>query len=174
MAIPFTARWSSYGANRTYTGWLNRNAFVAPANGSCGSLGVNNLVGPNYFNLDIALSRNFPIKEKQSLEIRAEAFNIENRVNFLNPSNPGLMGNASGSALKHPFRQDSVRRESANHAIGPQVGFLGAPERSEGNVRRLGEHHLAVNGERPALLHQLVVSLRDLVVIVFRILVELF
>ena len=39
------------------------------------------------------------MKERQNIEIRAEAFNLQNRVNFLNPSNPGLVGNASGSAL---------------------------------------------------------------------------
>jgi len=60
---------------------------------------VNNLVGPGYFDLDLSLSRRFSVREKQYVEIRAESFNIENRVNFLNPSNPGLVGNASGSAL---------------------------------------------------------------------------
>jgi hypothetical protein len=88
-----------YCVNRSYACWLNGRAFGAPSSGTFGNLAMNNLVGPGYFNMDLALSRRFPVKEKQYLEIRAEAFNIENRVNFLNPSNPGLVGNASGSAL---------------------------------------------------------------------------
>jgi hypothetical protein len=95
-----------YCANRSYTCWLNRNAFSGPSVPSAaaptpyyGSIGVNSLVGPGYFDLDLALSRRFSIREKQYVEIRAESFNLENRVNFLNPSNPGLVGNASGAAL---------------------------------------------------------------------------
>jgi len=88
-----------YCQNRSYSCWLNRPAFTVPPNGTFGNMGVNDLSGPNFFDLDLALSRRFAIREKQYLEIRAEAFNLENRVNFLNPSNPGLVGNASGSAL---------------------------------------------------------------------------
>ena len=95
-----------YCPNRSYTCWLNRSAFSGPSVPSAaaptpyfGSIGVNSLVGPGYFDLDLALSRRFSVKEKQYVEIRAESFNIENRVNFLNPSNPGLVGGASGSAL---------------------------------------------------------------------------
>jgi len=95
-----------YCANRSYTCWLNPAAFGTPGSGSLanlvgtlGNMSPNNLVGPGYFDVDLALTRRFQVKEKQSVEIRAEAFNIENRVNFLNPSNPGLVGNASGSAL---------------------------------------------------------------------------
>jgi hypothetical protein len=96
-----------YCANRSYACWLNPRAFssdpdpakggIAP--GTFGNLGVNNLSGPNYFNIDLALSRRFRVREKQFIDIRGEAFNLQNRVNFLNPSNPGLVGNASGSAL---------------------------------------------------------------------------
>ncbi len=88
-----------YCANRSYACWLNARAFAPPAAGTFGNLAPNNLSGPGYFNIDLALSRRFAVKEKQFIEIRAEGFNIENRVNFLNPSNPGLVGNASGSAL---------------------------------------------------------------------------
>jgi hypothetical protein len=88
-----------YCANRDYNCWLNGNAFGKPADGTFGSLGINNLVGPNYFDTDLALTRRFSVKEHQFIEIRFEAFNIQNRVNFLSPSNPGLVGNASGSAL---------------------------------------------------------------------------
>ncbi len=93
-----------YCVHRSFSCWLNGNAFKAPSsstvpNGTFGNMGVNDLAGPNYFDVDLSLSRRFQLKERQYFEIRAEAFNIQNRVNFLNPSNPGLVGNASGSAL---------------------------------------------------------------------------
>ena len=90
---------SPYCANRGYTCWLDRNAFGSPAPGTLGNLGINNLGGPNYFTIDLSLSRRFRITEKQSIEIRAESFNLENRVNFLNPAAVGLVGGVSGSAL---------------------------------------------------------------------------
>jgi hypothetical protein len=90
-----------YCANRSYTCWLNPRAFAAPPGGTFGNLAMNNLTGPGYFEVDLALTRRIQIKERRYLEIRAESFNIENRVNFLNPSNPGYVGNASGSALNN-------------------------------------------------------------------------
>ena len=88
-----------YCANRNINCWLNANAFGPPAAGSFGNLGVNNLTGPGYFDLDLALSRRFRIRERQSVEIRAESFNIENRANFLTPSAASLVGNTVGNSL---------------------------------------------------------------------------
>lgn len=88
-----------YCANRSSSCWLNGQAFAAPPSGSLGDLGANNLIGPGYFDVDIALSRRFSIKERQYFEIRAESFNIENRVNFLSPAAVGLAGGAANNAL---------------------------------------------------------------------------
>jgi len=38
------------------------------------------------FNMDIALSRMFPVTERQRIEIRGDAFNIQNRVNLNSPT----------------------------------------------------------------------------------------
>jgi hypothetical protein len=48
--------------------------------------GFSTLVGPGYFDVDVALSRKFIVRESQNFEIRAEAFNLQNRTNFLNPT----------------------------------------------------------------------------------------
>jgi hypothetical protein len=42
--------------------------------------------GARYFDVDLALSRRFIVREKHTVELRIEAFNIQNRVNFLNPT----------------------------------------------------------------------------------------
>lgn len=79
--------------------WITASAFAPPnggvlANGNetggFGNEGVNNLEGPGYFDVDFALSRRFPITERQAIEIRWETFNVENRVNFLNPGTAGI------------------------------------------------------------------------------------
>ena len=75
-----------YCATRTISCWMSSSAFGSPAAGTLGNLGYDSLAGPGYFDVDLALSRRFKIRERQNLEIRGEVFNIQNRVNFLNPT----------------------------------------------------------------------------------------
>jgi hypothetical protein len=44
------------------------------------------LVGPGSVIVNMALTRAFPIREHQTIEFRAEAFNLPNLVNFYPPT----------------------------------------------------------------------------------------
>jgi len=61
-------------------------AFKAQDQGTIGNLGWNSLVGPTYWDVDLAVSRQFRITEKQALELRADAFNITNSFVSMPPS----------------------------------------------------------------------------------------
>ncbi|HEV3331030.1 MAG TPA: TonB-dependent receptor [Bryobacteraceae bacterium] len=76
--------------------WNNRTAFGTPATGALGNLGIGNMKGPGVFQLDLALSRMFRIREKQTLQVRAEAFNLPNHTNFAVP-NSALNGGTFGT-----------------------------------------------------------------------------
>ena len=65
--------------------YLNRDAFGEPARGTYGDIGRNSIRGPGIFTLDMGLTRRFAIGENQTLEFRAEAFNLPNHVNLHNP-----------------------------------------------------------------------------------------
>lgn len=45
-------------------------------------LGRNTYVGPEYFSVDLRLAKRIPIRERYTLQILGEAFNVENRVNY--------------------------------------------------------------------------------------------
>jgi hypothetical protein len=74
-----------YLPNKGVDGWINPAAFVTPAVGEFGNVGMNTLRGPGMIQTDLSLSRMFTIREGHQLQIRAEAFNIPNH---LNPSSP--------------------------------------------------------------------------------------
>jgi len=83
---PFTANKGT--VSRT---WLNPAAFGQPALGTYGNLGPGNIHGPGLFTVDMALARIFRVKERMSLELRGEAFNIANHVNPGDSSNSGTI-----------------------------------------------------------------------------------
>jgi len=58
--------------------FLNASAFALQPLGTVGDLGWNSLVGPTYWDIDMALSREFRIRERQSIQVRADAFNLTN------------------------------------------------------------------------------------------------
>ncbi len=81
--------------------FLNPSAFGTPALGTLGNVGAYNVIGPGYWTLDMALSREFRVREGQRFEIRAEAFNITNSLRakqiFANSGGSGFTTLSSGN-----------------------------------------------------------------------------
>jgi hypothetical protein len=90
---------SPYAANKTIQQWLNPAAFATPALGQYGPLIQRaNVTGPGSIRIDLGLTRTFRVREGQSVEFRAEAFNAPNHVNPGNP-NTTLTDSAFGRIL---------------------------------------------------------------------------
>jgi hypothetical protein len=67
--------------------WFNAASFSMPAFGTFGNAGRNTLEGPGFQNVNLAIIKRLPIAGRTSLQLRAEAFNLLNRVNFNLPDN---------------------------------------------------------------------------------------
>ena len=66
----------------TYFTLEQRNMFSVPAPGTIGNTGRNFFRNAPYLQTDISLSRKFKLGEKWALDIRVDAKNITNSVNF--------------------------------------------------------------------------------------------
>ena len=58
--------------------WFNTSAFALDPIGTVGTSGINIVRGPALSNLDLAMFKNFQIKERFKLQFRAEFFNALN------------------------------------------------------------------------------------------------
>jgi hypothetical protein len=98
-------------------GDFNPAAFCTPGTpdplypgGNCpagfGDVPRNFLRGPGVWQLDMALAKRFPIKEKSQIDFRAEVFNLFNRAMFANPD--GLISAADFGRIYLPLNTTPV------------------------------------------------------------------
>ena len=83
------------GSAQSINQWFNTSCLAPNATGQLGNAGRNSIRGPSQTVVNIALVRRFAIREKQTIEVRAEAFNLPNLVNFGQPNasaNSSLFG----------------------------------------------------------------------------------
>ena len=102
--------------------WFNPAAFANPAPGTFGNNRRNTLIGPGFANVAISIAKEFPIHEAIALEIKADAYNAFNHVNYANPdANVGYVGGVLAD---------------------PTAGTITGPAGSNGNRRiiQLGAH----------------------------------
>jgi hypothetical protein len=89
-------------SSQAYTGaphglqyqYVNPNLYVANPTGTYGNAGHYSLRGPGYFDVDLAVTREFKLYERLTLHARVEAFNALNHPNFGSPN-----GNISSAAF---------------------------------------------------------------------------
>jgi hypothetical protein len=81
-----TNQGSACASSSPCVAWLNPAAFAQTAVGTLGNMGVFNVLGPKFFQFDMAVVREFRVRERQNIQFRVEAFNVFNNVRFMNPS----------------------------------------------------------------------------------------
>jgi len=93
--------------------WVNPDAF-GPATGAFGTLSRNKYYGPGFGDVDLSVFKNIPIRERLKIQLRAEMFNLLNRVNFA--SGPGAV-NGDGTV------RDTIGDFNGAPGIGPGEAF---------------------------------------------------
>jgi hypothetical protein len=89
-----------YASTKTLTQYFNRAAFAQPAPGTLGDLPRNAAVGPNFWNVDLAMSKLIPMGMSR-MELRLETFNLLNHFNWGNPVsnfNSGTFGRITSAS----------------------------------------------------------------------------
>ncbi|MBZ5584112.1 MAG: hypothetical protein LAQ30_18240 [Acidobacteriia bacterium] len=71
---------------RTAQSWFSPAAFAVPAAYTFGNLGRNTVYGPGMQLLDLAVAREFPVRERARFEVRGEAYNSLNHTNLGTPN----------------------------------------------------------------------------------------
>jgi len=85
------------GFQQTIYNWYNPDCFAMPAPYTFGNLARNTLRGPDSWNLDFSLFKDFNLTESKKLQFRAEFFNILNHANLSPPGGtPGGSVSAQG------------------------------------------------------------------------------
>ena len=72
--------------NPTIDVWFDKTAFVVPPNFTFGDSGAGILRTDHQWNVDASLFKRFDVRSGQTLEFRAEAFNVLNSVYFNAPN----------------------------------------------------------------------------------------
>jgi len=109
---PFAGVSHSFSASLGGTQWVNPACFAQTT--GIGNLSRNRFYGPGFSDVDVSVLKNIPIKERLTVQLRAEMFNIFNRKNL-----------ASGAASvgSNGFVSDTIGDFNGSPGIGPGEPF---------------------------------------------------
>ena len=98
---PFKGVSHSFNSSLPGVQWVNPAAFCDPNAGDPGCTGSpygniarNKFVGPSFKDLDLSVIKNIPIKERLTLQLRADMFNVFNHINFASGVGTASVGGA--------------------------------------------------------------------------------
>ncbi len=109
--------------------YFDPTSFAAPliqtaANGTAinphyGNTNRNQFRGPGYFNMNLSINREFKIKERVTLGVRADAFSLTNTPHF---ANPALTCPASATVVGSVLGSGGVCNTGTNNNFGVITG----------------------------------------------------
>lgn len=82
--------------SRTFFKAADTTGFTEAPLDTIGTVGRNSFIGPGYFNTDLSLQKNFPIRESLLAQFRVDAFNA---FNVINPNNPSSTNTGSDGTI---------------------------------------------------------------------------
>ena len=85
------------GGFNTQLQWINMAAYANAPAGERGNAYRGQIYGPGYFNTDLAVSRLLNLAGSRTVELRVEAFNLLNTVNWANPN--VILGSATAGRI---------------------------------------------------------------------------
>jgi hypothetical protein len=97
-------------SERTFSRFFRTEAFALPAVGTFGNSARSVLRGPGINNIDLAIFKNFPLREKIRLQFRAELYNAFNHTQFSTVDTTARF-DAQGRQVNAQFGQFTAARD---------------------------------------------------------------
>jgi hypothetical protein len=107
----------SHGS-KTFSRQFDISKFSVPAEGTRGNSGLGTVRGPGQNNVDLSLSKTFPIYERLHLEFRADAFNAFNHSQWT-----GVNTTYPSGSDQYPFGQVNGAREARIGQLAAKIVF---------------------------------------------------
>ena len=116
LSDPFAGISHTFSAANGGEVWINPAAFcTAPCSGK--PFGRNKFYGPGYGSVDLSVLKTIPIRERVKVQLRAEMFNLFNRINLA--SGPGAVNDYTSTGLV----SDTIGDFNGAPGIGPGEAF---------------------------------------------------
>jgi hypothetical protein len=108
-------------SNAAFVCWFDPTAFLLPAPGYTGTVRRNSIQGPGQATVDLNFNKTMPVGGSRKLQVRVEAFNLFNRVNFGVPS--GTIFNPDGSYNANAGRITTTQTPGRQIQLGVRMTF---------------------------------------------------
>jgi hypothetical protein len=108
-------------SNPAFVCWFDPTAFSLPAAGYTGTVRRNSIEGPGQATVDLNFNKTVTLTGTRKLQVRVEAFNLANRVNFGVPSN--TIFNPDGSYNANAGRITTTQTPGRQIQVGLRFTF---------------------------------------------------